>query len=96
MWMRIPRPTALNEGRGVNPGDTSLAVDSQGRTVSLTAQRRPGSKPRRHQAKPEVRSRLRTPYALNEGRGVNPGDTQIRLRGATDRCAGPRSTKAGE
>ena len=40
------RPRSLNEGRGVNPGDTACVV----RTVRApdTAQRRPGREPRRH------------------------------------------------
>ena len=122
------RPTRiqpLNEGRGVNPGDTcgksafvriptvgELAQRRPGReprrhlvsrgsalfrsAAELGAQRRPGREPRRHPAPmPEpptpadaqrrpgreprrhITARIppATPPTLNEGRGVNPGDT---------------------
>ena len=87
----------LNEGRGINPGDTACSVVSVTPCVlrstkagastpatrashaaapskaDFTAQRRPGHQPRRHGApRPRHRSRY-TP--LNEGRGINPGDT---------------------
>ena len=66
--------TALNEGRGVNPGDT--AVTEERRPAGSRAQRRPGREPRRH---PPHASRLRVSTdPLNEGRGVNPGDTSGR------------------
>ena len=93
-----PRTPAapLNEGRGVNPGDTREA--GQSALVDQDAQRRPGREPRRHvgvtmrpnslavgaQRRPgrEPRRHWRTGgcatgtrTALNEGRGVNPGDT---------------------
>ena len=80
--------TTLNEGRGVNPGDTrparqagpSLATLNEGRGVNPGDTRAP-----QWIAGP--------PEPLNEGRGVNPGDTRRRRRdpiGCRD-----RSTKAG-
>ena len=110
----------LNEGRGVNPGDTIIRTAL--RACAAAAQRRPGREPRRHtpRARPGPRSRRtaqrrtpatlarciassrpprvaqrrpgreprrhgfpastcrRRPRALNEGRGVNPGDTRRR------------------
>ena len=57
------------------------------------AQRRPGRQPRRHHHRPRTRPASQSP-ALNEGRGVNPGDTSR----STPRCLGlawMRSTKAG-
>ena len=87
---------SFNEGRGVNPGDISdrrmrsqssdtIAQRRPGREprrhassatmadASIIAQRRPGREPRRHP--PESAGRARAPPPLNEGRGVNPGDT---------------------
>ena len=85
----------LNEGQGVNPGDTSVTSGSN--TTVLLAQRRPGCEPRRHgpgdpiasavrhaQRRPGCEPRRHHLYAqvvgrprasLNEGQGVNPGDT---------------------
>ncbi len=40
------KPGALNEGQGINPGDTSRL--NPGVSVTVTAQRRPGHQPRRH------------------------------------------------
>ena len=85
----MPR-SPLNEGRGINPGDTSSS--SPPFWILPDAQRRPGHQPRRHlRARPARRPcSART---LNEGRGINPGDT--------GRCSPrpargwPRSTKAG-
>ena len=51
---------ALNEGRGVNPGDTALGLFEPGVN--------PGDTP-----SPARKMLLIGP--LNEGRGVNPGDT---------------------
>ena len=89
---------ALNEGRGVNPGDTSGSFD--GFIWRHCAQRRPGREPRRHRRRwpsrsPRLNAAQRRPGreprrhprrsagrggaaagALNEGRGVNPGDTR--------------------
>ena len=87
---------ALNEGRGINPGDTfnSTLVSNRfaprstkaGASTPATqgeikfigdvlpaAQRRPGHQPRRHvwQAAHGQSSEI----PLNEGRGINPGDT---------------------
>ena len=91
------RYQALNEGRGVNPGDTLtihraiyrpvIAQRRPGReprrhllsmtfwcaNTSFRAQRRPGREPRRHPL--PVVSRPAHGRPLNEGRGVNPGDT---------------------
>ena len=65
----------LNEGRGINPGDTRGRHDAAAGLTSCTAQRRPGHQPRRHSPGPRrcVGSSRRQP--LNEGRGINPGDT---------------------
>ena len=84
---RPPRPS-LNEGRGVNPGDTD--PDGHELIKGMVAQRRPRREPRRHTAAPGAGAARRS--ALNEGRGVNPGDT------LSDRVAADlpvrRSTKA--
>ena len=66
--------TPLNEGRGVNPGDTGGR--RKGDTPWDLAQRRPGREPRRHPITPLDLPLLHT---LNEGRGVNPGDTAIAM-----------------
>ena len=114
--------TTLNEGRGINPGDTHTQEEvclhharrstKAGASTPATlvsgnaadaarkagAQRRPGHQPRRHQRLEQrrraverrstkagastpatlgfVSTKARTiPPALNEGRGINPGDT---------------------
>ena len=95
-WNLTPsRPHPLNEGRGLNPGDTRRVATIRYRSPS--AQRRPGPQPRRHPgndlrygtlllrstkagastpATPICRSPASaTRLALNEGRGLNPGDT---------------------
>ena len=63
----------LNEGRGVNPGDTStsspLAGRIHGRSTKAGAWN-PGDTPGTGWSGPATCS------ALNEGRGVNPGDTR--------------------
>ncbi len=66
---------ALNEGRGINPGDTanSRLIFSN----AMTAQRRPGHKPRRHGV--ENYPMQESDKALNEGRGINPGDTFMQV-----------------
>ena len=69
---RCRRTPALNEGRGVNPGDTTHARAPT--DAAATAQRRPGREPRRH-VLPLVRGASYLRHPLNEGRGVNPGDT---------------------
>ena len=89
--LRMGRRSArtLNEGRDRDPGDTgiiSLAMDE-----GMTAQRRPGSRPRRHGQ--EGCCGDDQGHALNEGRDRDPGDTgrsQL-LRASCLR----RSTKAG-
>ena len=87
----------LNEGRGINPGDTSGGRVSS--AACVIAQRRPGHQPRRHVSQPRLskggRNAQRRPghqprrhsytlgralsslwSTLNEGRGINPGDTR--------------------
>ena len=80
--------TPLNEGRGVNPGDTGVippgpapnpAALNEGRGVN------PGDT-RQADAPPAV------PSPLNEGRGVNPGDTPRR---DADVPASPASLNEG-
>ena len=59
----------------MNPGDTPDAGTSEDKSWH-GAQRRPGREPRRHSHRPST-----SPGAcgaLNEGRGVNPGDTPVR------------------
>ena len=96
----------LNEGRGINPGDTRADRRSRGRggDLVLHAQRRPGHQPRAtptvasagalspfagayaqrrpgHQPRRHTRPRpppLADHATLNEGRGINPGDTRTR------------------
>ena len=93
------RAAPLNQGRGVNPGDTTGW--SRSRRCSRSAQPRPGREPRRHEAqvrRPDVRRAAAQPRPgreprrhparsttspacdrpLNQGRGVNPGDTPER------------------
>ena len=65
------RRSALNEGRGANPGDTCQA--RPGPRAPTAAQRRPGREPRRHSRQPDPPWSPTRP--LNEGRGANPGDT---------------------
>ena len=67
-----PGPS-LNEGRGVNPGDTRIGAQD-GSNINLGAQRRPGREPRRHARRQGTAAN--PPSPLNEGRGVNPGDTR--------------------
>ena len=98
----LARPTreSLNEGRGINPGDTSSVTTYT--SSPMCAQRRPGHQPRRHWTRrhgtQQTRSNRSTkagastpatprPTActseasgpLNEGRGINPGDTRFGL-----------------
>ena len=56
----------------MNPGDTGFT--SLPLLAENTAQRRPGREPRRHFSGPRTAAPRR--MALNEGRGVNPGDTR--------------------
>ncbi len=96
-WRGAAIPRTLNEGRGINPGDTRPRRECAG--VRHDAQRRPGHQPRRHRPRrrhrpqPCLRSTKAgastpatqasptpppsTMSALNEGRGINPGDTVI-------------------
>ena len=104
----------LNEGRGLNPGDTRARA-CRFLYVLVVAQRRPGPKPRRHfsfvcfacsfryaQRRPGPKPRRhvlraspssRKPTSLNEGRGLNPGDTIELLDSILHNAH--RSTKAG-
>ena len=63
--------TALNEGRGMNPGG-----DRSGRSAALNEGRgmNPGDTPDAWFAAEST--------ALNEGRGMNPGDTDVAEREA--------------
>ena len=61
-------------------------------TTLEPAQRRPGPKPRRHQ--PSVNAPTGQSTTLNEGRGRNPGDTDV-LQGLPRYPVFQRSTKAG-
>ena len=81
--------TSLNEGRGLNPGDTIAVGDVF--CPMFVAQRRPGPQPRRHST--SLRSGRSTSTPLNEGRGLNPGDTD-RIHPVGE-LAQERSTKAG-
>ncbi len=72
---------SLNEGRGLGPGDTG--GDTHCTISGTNAQRRPGTRPRRH---PSGCGR-----SLNEGRGLGPGDTCRRRRS----CRRPRSLNEG-
>ena len=72
----------------VNPGDTPSP--SARMTHWVVAQRRPGREPRRHGS--EAQARPPALGTLNEGRGVNPGDTRPAVVGFVD---DDRSTKAG-
>ena len=67
---------SLNEGRGINPGDTSCLQMRQPHAYALNEGRgiNPGDTRRGSRGK-----RL-SPIALNEGRGINPGDTCLRLQ----------------
>ena len=61
----------------------------------LLAQRRPGHQPRRHSSgSPSARTHGRSSRPLNEGRGINPGDTYSLMVGLPHH-PDARSTKAG-
>ena len=75
--VEIRSTSPLNEGRSINPGDTSLRHN--GTTGHAGAQRRPEHQPRRHTPMPKMRMATRSP--LNEGRSINPGDTSGSLSG---------------
>ena len=84
------RFTSLNEGRGVNPGDTGShgVVPHEYAVLALNEGR--GVNPGDTSA---ARRRPSPSSALNEGRGVNPGDT---ANAANHPAACHfRSTKAG-
>ena len=81
---------ALNEGRGVNPGDTPWRP-SVGPTVDPTLNEGRGVNPGDTTAHQSTNPLSRAP--LNEGRGVNPGDTTH--PSSTPIQPQTRSTKAG-
>ena len=81
--LRSQGRASLNEGRGLNPGDTGGGSHVSSADASCSAQRRPGPQPRRHSARCLVRLESRGP--LNEGRGLNPGDTANHIRAPLQR-----------
>ena len=90
---RACRPAWRHSGRSTKAGAETPATLDAGEIQflgSTTAQRRPGPRPRRHSSPPTI-----SPPAspLNEGRGRDPGDTQVDRVEA--RKLGRRSTKAG-
>ena len=90
MKLGLPlRLRPLNEGRGLNPGDTAGGAGRSGNTS--TAQRRPGPEPRRHEGM--LWNENAAGVSLNEGRGLNPGDTGGNLGAEKPNIL--RSTKAG-
>ena len=80
---------SLNEGRGVNPGDTMTTLRPASRTPSLNEGRgvNPGD------TADSLGGGSARSSSLNEGRGVNPGDTRRRPCGVV--LVAVRSTKAG-
>ena len=80
---------SLNEGRGVNPGDTRDTPRGARRAPALNEGRgvNPGDTRTTHPGRRSARP-------LNEGRGVNPGDTGAR-HALAGRLGPRRSTKAG-
>ena len=81
--------STLNEGRGVNPGDTTKSrpfLGCGGQPLNEGRGVNPGDTGRRR------RGCSRRGCALNEGRGVNPGDTGMIFQSVR---AADRSTKAG-
>ena len=80
---------ALNEGRGLNPGDTHPCILPV--WARSLAQRRPGPEPRRHAL--NAYDHASADDSLNEGRGLNPGDTA--RNGPFLEPVHVRSTKAG-
>ena len=79
---------ALNEGRGLNPGDTRLTsgLGAHGGTLNEGRGLNPGdTSPTRRRGSSET--------TLNEGRGLNPGDTRSHQGAMVDNQG--RSTKAG-
>ena len=67
----ILHPT-LNEGRGLDPGNTPIALLCL--LQCAIAQRRPGPRPRQHMSR--LGGLGRKPLSLNEGRGLDPGNTR--------------------
>ena len=88
------RGSSLNEGRGRDPGDTHPWHVRSFWTQVVSAQRRPGPRPRRH-ALLCSRSRLWSgKCSLNEGRGRDPGDTANRRGTPSWTQLGTRSADA--
>ena len=79
---------ALNEGRGLNPGDTRLTsgLGAHGGTLNEGRGLNPGDTS-------PTRRRGSSDTTLNEGRGLNPGDTRSHQGAMVDNQG--RSTKAG-
>ena len=73
----VPRP--LNEGRGLDPGNTTGVSGTN--PASRGAQRRPGPRPRQHARCSWCPTK--TAPALNEGRGLDPGNTPRAVPTAT-------------
>ena len=82
--------SALNEGRGINPGDTRR-IRSSLRAWQPRSTKAGASTPATRESSRQRPSR--TAHPLNEGRRINPGDTHERSRAR--RRADARSTKAG-
>ena len=108
----------LNEGRGRDPGDTSKSDKEQSALPHGSAQRRPGPRPRRHDEgpaaldegigaqrrpgprprrhlRPHVRGAGLGSTSLNEGRGRDPGDTNLHGGGGRPRSAGIAQRRPG-
>ena len=60
----------------MNPGDTRALSRRRANSCLYVAQRRPRHEPRRHSVRRTSADSQRWVSSLNEGRGMNPGDTQ--------------------
>ena len=81
-WSSSTSPRAsLNEGRGLDPGNTAIAAFTL--NSSSAAQRRPGPRPRQHGK--GGRCSISCIQSLNEGRGLDPGNTSSRTTGSVSR-----------
>ena len=78
-----PVPSALNEGRGANPGDTPAPACQH----LLTARRSTKAGVRIPATHPETRAPGVPRRSLNEGRGANPGDTPRCTRRRSPTCS---------
>ena len=84
---RCGAEAALNEGRGRDPGDTPDRGPGHKMPLTSLAQRRPGSRPRRHTTVRDPASEaVLDSSTLNEGRGRDPGDTILLRRGGLSPC----------